>query len=159
MKLSVIDQSPVPAGFTPADALHNTIELARLTDRLWDLPGLRPAWPARERPEWAPSMPNFVLVSLVDTRWTSSLVHDALARRGIFVRECSNYRRLEVGALYPGASALREVSRLIAARVVAHLRGESGPVPPVRVEGGDLARHHALHDELEELPRLLKDLL
>ena len=34
MKLSVIDQSPVPAGFTPADALHNTIELARLADRL-----------------------------------------------------------------------------------------------------------------------------
>src|SRR6266849_4498831 len=34
VKLSVIDQSPVPAGFTPADALHNTIELARLADRL-----------------------------------------------------------------------------------------------------------------------------
>jgi luciferase family oxidoreductase group 1 len=34
VKLSVIDQSPVPAGFTPADALHNTIELARLTERL-----------------------------------------------------------------------------------------------------------------------------
>src|SRR5260370_2576742 len=34
LKLSVIDQSPVPAGFTPADALRNTIELARLADRL-----------------------------------------------------------------------------------------------------------------------------
>jgi luciferase family oxidoreductase group 1 len=34
MKLSVIDQSPVPAGFTPADALQNSIELARLADRL-----------------------------------------------------------------------------------------------------------------------------
>ncbi|HZP45189.1 MAG TPA: LLM class flavin-dependent oxidoreductase [Candidatus Binataceae bacterium] len=34
MKLSVIDQSPVPAGFTPADALRNTLELARLADRL-----------------------------------------------------------------------------------------------------------------------------
>ena len=34
MKLSVIDQSPVPAGFTAGDALRNTIELARLTDRL-----------------------------------------------------------------------------------------------------------------------------
>jgi luciferase family oxidoreductase group 1 len=34
VKLSVIDQSPVSAGFTAADALHNTIELARLTDRL-----------------------------------------------------------------------------------------------------------------------------
>lgn len=34
MKLSIIDQSPVPAGCTPADALRNTIELARLADRL-----------------------------------------------------------------------------------------------------------------------------
>jgi luciferase family oxidoreductase group 1 len=34
LKLSIIDQSPVPAGFTPADALHNTIELAQLAERL-----------------------------------------------------------------------------------------------------------------------------
>jgi len=34
MKLSVIDQAPVPSGFTPAAALQNTIALARLTDRL-----------------------------------------------------------------------------------------------------------------------------
>lgn len=34
MKLSVIDQSPVPTGCTPADALRNTVDLARLADRL-----------------------------------------------------------------------------------------------------------------------------
>jgi len=34
VKLSVIDQSPVSEGSTPADALHNTIELAQLADRL-----------------------------------------------------------------------------------------------------------------------------
>jgi len=34
MKLSVLDQSPVPAGFTPADALRNTIHLARAADSL-----------------------------------------------------------------------------------------------------------------------------
>src|ERR1700689_3560246 len=34
IKLSVLDQSPVSEGFTPADALRNTIELARLTDQL-----------------------------------------------------------------------------------------------------------------------------
>lgn len=34
MKLSVVDQAPVPAGSTPAQALHNTIELACLADRL-----------------------------------------------------------------------------------------------------------------------------
>jgi luciferase family oxidoreductase group 1 len=34
IKLSVLDQSPVSAGYSPADALQNTIELARLTDKL-----------------------------------------------------------------------------------------------------------------------------
>jgi luciferase family oxidoreductase group 1 len=34
IKLSVLDQSPVSDGYTSADALRNTIELARLTDRL-----------------------------------------------------------------------------------------------------------------------------
>ena len=34
MKLSVLDQSPVPSGSTPADALNNTIHLARAADSL-----------------------------------------------------------------------------------------------------------------------------
>ena len=34
MKLSVLDQSPIPAGFTGADALQNTIDLARYTEAL-----------------------------------------------------------------------------------------------------------------------------
>lgn len=34
MKLSVLDQSTVAEGTSPAQALHNTIELARLADRL-----------------------------------------------------------------------------------------------------------------------------
>lgn len=34
MRLSVLDQSPVSAGSTPAEALRRTIELARLADRL-----------------------------------------------------------------------------------------------------------------------------
>src|SRR4051812_11188215 len=34
MKLSVVDQSPVPAGFTPGDALRNSIDLARFTESL-----------------------------------------------------------------------------------------------------------------------------
>jgi luciferase family oxidoreductase group 1 len=34
MKLSVLDQSPIPAGSTTGDALRNTLELARLADRL-----------------------------------------------------------------------------------------------------------------------------
>jgi len=34
VRLSVLDQSPISEGFTGADALHNTIDLARLTDAL-----------------------------------------------------------------------------------------------------------------------------
>jgi luciferase family oxidoreductase group 1 len=34
MRLSVLDQSPVPEGLTGGDALRNTIDLARLADRL-----------------------------------------------------------------------------------------------------------------------------
>src|ERR1700694_3604586 len=34
MKLSVLDQWPVPVGFTPADALRTTIQLARVADSL-----------------------------------------------------------------------------------------------------------------------------
>jgi luciferase family oxidoreductase group 1 len=33
LKLSIIDQSPVPASFTPADALRNTLELAQCAER------------------------------------------------------------------------------------------------------------------------------
>src|SRR5882757_8657158 len=34
MRLSVLDQSPIPDGSTGADALHNTLDLARLADGL-----------------------------------------------------------------------------------------------------------------------------
>ena len=89
------------------DYLKRTIDLiatesARLTERLWDVPGVRPVWPGPERPASAPPMPNFVLVSLVDTPWTSVQIQEALARNGVFVRECSNYSGLEVGAVVTG---------------------------------------------------------
>ncbi|MBY0395096.1 MAG: aminotransferase class I/II-fold pyridoxal phosphate-dependent enzyme [Thermoleophilia bacterium] len=87
--------------------LQRTIELiatesVRVTDRLWDVPGLRPAWPGRERPDWAPPMANFILASLVDTPWTSNRLQDALARRGLLVRECSNYHGLAPGGVVTG---------------------------------------------------------
>jgi luciferase family oxidoreductase group 1 len=34
MLLSVLDQSPIPQGFTASDALHNTLDLAMLADQL-----------------------------------------------------------------------------------------------------------------------------
>jgi luciferase family oxidoreductase group 1 len=59
MKLSVIDQSPVPNGFSPAVALQNTIELARLADRL----GYERYWIAEHHamPTLACSAPEILL--------------------------------------------------------------------------------------------------
>src|ERR671937_139555 len=34
LRLSVLDQSPIPEGSSGADALHNSIDLARLADEL-----------------------------------------------------------------------------------------------------------------------------
>ena len=55
MLLGVLDQSPIAEGTTPAQALHNTIDLAELTDRLgyhryWS-PSTTPRrrWPVRRR--------------------------------------------------------------------------------------------------------------
>lgn len=96
--------------------LERSIELieaesAWLTDRLWDLQGVRPVWPGRERPEGTPPRPNWVLVSLVDTPWTSVQVHEELARRGILVRECSNFSGLEPGAVVTGPDGLEVPTR------------------------------------------------
>jgi threonine-phosphate decarboxylase len=77
-------------------------ESTRVIERLWEIPGLRPAWPARERPPGAPPLPNFLLVSLVETSMSSVQVHEALARRGFLVRECSNFNGLEEGSLLSG---------------------------------------------------------
>ncbi|HEV3120704.1 MAG TPA: aminotransferase class I/II-fold pyridoxal phosphate-dependent enzyme, partial [Isosphaeraceae bacterium] len=77
-------------------------ESLRVIERLWEIPGLRPAWPARERPSGTPPLPNFLLVSLVETPMTSVQAHEALARRGFLVRECSNFNGLEEGALLSG---------------------------------------------------------
>jgi threonine-phosphate decarboxylase len=81
-------------------------ETARLIDHLWEIPGVRPVWPGRVRPEHAPGLPNFLLFSLTDTPHTSVEVHEALAHRGFIVRECSDYHGLEVGSLLTGPDQL-----------------------------------------------------
>jgi threonine-phosphate decarboxylase len=77
-------------------------QTAWLTDRLWEIPGLRPAWPEARRPDDAPPAPNWVLVSLTDTPWTSVKLQEALARKGIYARECSNFQGLEPGSILTG---------------------------------------------------------
>ncbi|HMB03922.1 MAG TPA: aminotransferase class I/II-fold pyridoxal phosphate-dependent enzyme [Isosphaeraceae bacterium] len=101
------------AALDDADYLARTVRLiasesARLMDRLWDIPGLRPAWPGRDRPGVGPpSTPNFLLASLTaESAWTSTQAHEALARRGLLVRECSDFRGLEIGAPLTGPDQL-----------------------------------------------------
>ncbi|WP_435005787.1 pyridoxal phosphate-dependent aminotransferase [Tundrisphaera lichenicola] len=81
-------------------------ESTRLVDRLWEIPGLRPAWPDRVRPAGTPPLPNFALVSLTQTDWDSARLQEALAFRGFFVRECSDHPGLEVGSLLTGPDQL-----------------------------------------------------
>jgi threonine-phosphate decarboxylase len=83
-------------------------ESARMMERIWEIPGLRPAWPEREAPGGGPPrVPNFLLASLTArTSLTSIQAHEALARRGVIVRECSDFRGLEVGALLTGTDQL-----------------------------------------------------
>lgn len=89
-------------------------ESARMLDSLWEIEGLRPAWPDRARPAGAPPLPNFLLASLTRTDWDSAGLRDTLARRGFLVRECSDLPGLEIGALLTGPD------RLVATR--GHIR-------------------------------------
>lgn len=77
-------------------------ETRRFTDRLWDVPGLRPVWPGRDRPFDVPPPPNWALVSLTDSPLNSNELQDELARRGFYVRECSNFQGLENGSIISG---------------------------------------------------------
>jgi luciferase family oxidoreductase group 1 len=62
MKLSIVDQSPVPSGSTPADALQNSIDLARFAE------GLRYSryWVAEHHstPSFAGSAPEVLIARL-----------------------------------------------------------------------------------------------
>ena len=79
---------------------------SRMLDQLWEIPQLQPAWPSRNRPADAPPPPPFLLVSLTQTEWNSVQLHEALARRGWLVRECSDFPGLEVGAILTGPDQL-----------------------------------------------------
>ena len=138
------------AALDAVDHRRRTVELIareapRLVDRLWDVPQLQPAWPARDRPTDAPPAPPQLLVSLVGTDWTSVQVHEALARRGLLVRECSDFPGLEVGAILTGPNQLvvtgghlRVAVRTPAEndRLVAALAEVLGSDPPAAMEAG-----------------------
>ena len=99
MKLSVVDQSPVPAGFTPAAALHNTIDLARLADRL----GYERYWIAEHHATSAFASPAPEIILPLVGAATSAI---RIGSGGILLPHYSPMKVAEVfrvlHALYPG---------------------------------------------------------
>ena len=97
--LSVLDQSPVSEGFTPADALHNSIDLARAADRL----GYRRYWVAEHHAiETLASPAPEVLIARIGAE-TSAI---RIGSGGILLPHYSPLKVAEVfrmlHALYPG---------------------------------------------------------
>ena len=99
MKLSVLDQSPVPAGSTPADALRNTLHLARAADAL----GYERYWIAEHHAiETLASPAPEILIPLVAAETSGIRVGSG----GILLPHYSPLKVAEVfrmlHALYPG---------------------------------------------------------
>jgi luciferase family oxidoreductase group 1 len=99
MRLSVLDQSPVPEGLTGADALHNTLDLARLTERL----GYHRYWLAEHHggPMLAGAAPEVMIGAVAAA--TSAI---RVGSGGVMLPHYSPFKVAEVfsilAALYPG---------------------------------------------------------
>ncbi|MFF8995968.1 LLM class flavin-dependent oxidoreductase [Streptomyces sp. NPDC014983] len=99
MKLSVLDQSTVAEGRPPAEALHNTLELARLADRL----GYERYWVAEHHgiPSHAGTAPE-ILVARIAAETTGIRVGSG----GVLLTYYSPMKVAEVfhvlQAMYPG---------------------------------------------------------
>jgi luciferase family oxidoreductase group 1 len=99
VKLSIIDQCPVPAGFTTADAFHNTIELARLADRL----GYERYWIAEHHATGAFASPA---PEIMIARVAAETSHIRVGSGGVMLPHYSPMKVAEtfrvLHALYPG---------------------------------------------------------
>jgi luciferase family oxidoreductase group 1 len=99
LKLSIIDQSPVSAGSTPADALRNSIELARLADRL----GYERYWIAEHHAITALASPA---PEILMTRIAAETSGIRIGSGGVMLPHYSPLKVAEVfrmlHALYPG---------------------------------------------------------
>jgi luciferase family oxidoreductase group 1 len=98
VKLSIIDQCPVPAGFTTADAFHNTIELAQLADRL----GFERYWIAEHHATGAFASPA---PEIMIARVAAETSHIRVGSGGVMLPHYSSMKVAEtfrvLHALYP----------------------------------------------------------
>jgi luciferase family oxidoreductase group 1 len=99
MRLSVLDQSPVRSGSTPADAVHETLELAQICERL----GYHRYWLAEHHstPALAGSSPE-VLIGQVAARTSRIRVGSGgvMLQHYSALKVAENFRMLET--LFPG---------------------------------------------------------
>src|SRR3954454_23404578 len=99
MRLSVLDQSPIPEGSTGADALANTLDLARLTDQL----GYHRYWVAEHHggPMLASASPEAIIGPIASA--TSRI---RVGSGGVMLPHYSPFKVAEtftiLAALYPG---------------------------------------------------------
>src|SRR5438874_4086745 len=99
MRLSVLDQSPIPEGSTGADALGNTLDLARLTDEL----GYHRYWVAEHHggPMLASASPEALIGPIASTTNTIRV-----GSGGVMLPHYSPLKVAEtftvLAALYPG---------------------------------------------------------
>ena len=126
LRLSVLDQSPVPSGSTPADALQNSISLARHVDAL----GFTRLWYSEHH---AMDLLACTAPEILLARIGAETSRIRIGSGGIMLPHYSSFKVAEVfrtlEALYPGridlgigrapgggqleAHALRRISRLI----------------------------------------------
>lgn len=122
--LSVLDQSPIPSGSTPAQAIQETLELARAADRL----GYHRYWLAEHHatPGLAGSSPE-ILIGQVAARTSRIRVGSGGVMLSHYspLKVAENFRVLE--ALFPGRIDLG-IGRAPGSdeRTAAVLSGESG---------------------------------
>jgi luciferase family oxidoreductase group 1 len=140
MRLSIVDQSPVPAGFTPADALLNSIELARYAERL----GYSRYWVAEHHatPAFAGSAPEVLI--------------------GRIAAETNRIRVGSGAVLLPHYSPLKVVESF---RVLHALYPDRIDLGIGRAPGGNaldayaLQRHHSVQERPDDFPMQLAELL
>lgn len=138
MKLSVVDQSPIPEGFSPAQALQNSIDLARFTESL----GYHRYWIAEHHgtPSLASPAPEILI-----------------ARIGA---ETSRIRLGSGGVLLPHYASLKvaETFRMLHALYPGRIDLGIGRAPgSSRLEAYALQRDRA--NEKDDFPQQLMELL
>lgn len=126
--LSVLDQSPIRAGGSPADAVHETVELARLADRL----GYHRYWVAEHHSSegLAGSVPEILVTRLAgETRRIRVGSGGVMLSHYAPLKVAESFRMLET--LFPGRIDLgigrAPGSDQQTAMALAYARGQIGP--------------------------------